>query len=387
MTSTCEKVLIVDDDPGVLDVLRYRHARDFPMDTVESASEALQWICEAGPYAVIVSDLRMPDMDGIELLSHVRTISPTTVRIALTCETDLPLIASAINNGNIYRFLSKPCSDTAFDATILAGIQRFRAEAEERNKLQLTLDASIRTLSDILVLVHPEVADLNQRIVFLSTEIARKLDVDDRWEIEAAAALSQLGCVSIPRETFQKACLGEELDRRERTRFDGHPVIASKLVSQIPQLNRVAQIILQQDFPASEERVPLAAHILKVALHFAQTESTGEPVDSILDRLYSSPSCFDPAAVAALIAVLDERCNFRIRKVSISGLQDEMVIARDVVSKQGALLVTRGTSVTEKIHSRLLELQKREVVQRSVYVYDTSNCRLKLFDPRPGSEG
>ena len=102
-----EKILFVDDEPAVLEGYKRALHKEFQPDTAVGAQEALTTIAKNGPYAVVVSDMRMPDMDGVQLLSRISTISPTTVRVMLTGHADLQSAIGAVNEGRIFRFLTR----------------------------------------------------------------------------------------------------------------------------------------------------------------------------------------------------------------------------------------------------------------------------------------
>src|SRR3972149_6213567 len=103
------KILCVDDDPNILDAFQRQLRKRFALDTAHNGIEGLQAIQDRGPYSVIVSDLRMPGMDGIQFLPVAPQNAPDSVRIMLTGNADLDAAMVAVNEGNIFRFLTKPC--------------------------------------------------------------------------------------------------------------------------------------------------------------------------------------------------------------------------------------------------------------------------------------
>jgi sigma-B regulation protein RsbU (phosphoserine phosphatase) len=130
-----EKILVVDDDAMVLSGLKRQLRSQFNIETALSGKEALKTIRENGPYAVVVSDFMMPEMDGIELLSRVRDINPETVRIMLTGSSDMKIAIKAVNEGNIFQFHQKPCSADILGQAINAGLKEFHKIT--RNHIQL----------------------------------------------------------------------------------------------------------------------------------------------------------------------------------------------------------------------------------------------------------
>ena len=140
------KILLVDDEVNVLQaytrVLRSR----FALESAESGSQALEVLKANGPFAAIVSDMRMPGMDGVELLSWVRELYPDTVRIMLTGNADQQTATDAVNQGAIFRFLSKPCDSEVLASTLEQAIRQHELITSEKSLLQDTLKGSIRML-------------------------------------------------------------------------------------------------------------------------------------------------------------------------------------------------------------------------------------------------
>lgn len=110
VSSSRQTVLFVDDEPAILDTYQRLLHRDFEIEIAVGGPLALRMLELRGPYAVIVSDSRMPDMNGIELLGRVRTIAPDTVRMMLTGYADVETAIDAVNEGSVFRFLTKPAS-------------------------------------------------------------------------------------------------------------------------------------------------------------------------------------------------------------------------------------------------------------------------------------
>ena len=117
-----EQILLVDDERNILDGYRRSLRGEFLMDTAQSGQEALELIESKGPYAVVISDMRMPGMDGIELLRRVKSEAPETVRVMLTGNADMDTAVEAINEGSIFRFLNKPCDKERMAKTITAAL-------------------------------------------------------------------------------------------------------------------------------------------------------------------------------------------------------------------------------------------------------------------------
>ena len=121
------RILIVDDDELILDALqRQLHSR-FDVITALGGNEAMRLVLTRGPFAVIVSDLRMPGMDGVTLLYLIRQAAPDTVRVLLTGQTDMEAASAAVNEGNIFRFLLKPCPSGALLRALDAAVKQYQS--------------------------------------------------------------------------------------------------------------------------------------------------------------------------------------------------------------------------------------------------------------------
>ncbi len=119
------KVLFVDDEPNVLEGVRRQLRKLVAIDTAMSAEEGMQAVLDKGPYAVVISDMRMPHMNGTRFLSQVRDASPDTVRMILSGQADIDSTIAAINDAQIFRFLTKPCSGEHMVAAVETALQQF----------------------------------------------------------------------------------------------------------------------------------------------------------------------------------------------------------------------------------------------------------------------
>ena len=130
------KVLFVDDEINVINGYRRMLRNRVELDTAYSGEEGLQLIEANGPYAVVVSDMQMPGMDGAEFLSKVEDLVPATIRVMLTGNSDQETAANAVNKGHIFRFLNKPCTTVAIMSVLNEGIQEYKRGKDEKDRLE-----------------------------------------------------------------------------------------------------------------------------------------------------------------------------------------------------------------------------------------------------------
>jgi response regulator RpfG family c-di-GMP phosphodiesterase len=127
-----DKILFVDDEPLVLDGLKRMLHNEYVISTAVGGEDGLRAIRDNGPYAVVISDMRMPGMNGAEFLSQVRQTWPETVRMLLTGYTDINAAIDAVNEGNIFRYLTKPCEKKVLVEAINIGLAQYSLNTTEK---------------------------------------------------------------------------------------------------------------------------------------------------------------------------------------------------------------------------------------------------------------
>ena len=198
------RILLVDDEPNVVESFRRHLRREFEVETALSGDDALK-IMEVKPvFSVIVSDFQMPGMNGVEFFQKARTQSPNTVRIMLTGQADMETVIDAFNNGDLFKFLTKPCAVNLLSKAIHQGIHQYNLVTAEKELLGKTLSGSIRVMTEILSLVNPTAFGRGQRIRKFVNTMVTELGVSDKWQFELAALLSQIGFITIPEEIMEK---------------------------------------------------------------------------------------------------------------------------------------------------------------------------------------
>ena len=368
-----EKTLFVDDDQKILNGISRQFEDVLEFETATSPREALELISQES-FAVVVSDMRMPGMNGIELLSRVRTQSPDTVRIMLTGYADLQATIEAVNEGNIFRFLSKPCTQEVLEKAVRDGLQQYRLVSAERELLEGTLHGSIKVLSEMLSLVNPLAFGRTSQVQRIALAIGEDMQVSDLWEVKIAAMLFPLGCVTVSEHALECAFSGRPIPEQEQDVFAQHASIAKNMLNKIPRLEAVAAIVAYQDKcfdgsgnpndDVSGDAIPIGARILKVASDFAIAYSQTGDTSLALQEFDGRVGQYDPGVIESLgNAVRNGLCQSSRRVVSIRGLTERMVLATDIRTPGGQLMVTSGQEVTESILRRLCDLCERGVIE------------------------
>jgi FixJ family two-component response regulator len=376
-----DRILFVDDEPAVLEGYKRILYPEFSIDIAEGAAKAFAAMKENGPYSVVISDMRMPVMNGAEFLSKVRGSTPDTVRMLLTGYTDVKAAIEAVNQGNIFRFLTKPCETEELANAITAGIEMYRLITSERELLEKTLMGSIKVLTDVLSAASPETFGRSMRVAHCVRHILAKVKLPSPWCIEAAATLSQIGCITLESELMNRAYAGAALTEEEQTGFNAHPGAAMELLKNIPRLEATAWIIGQQlkrDIPESESPLPpfstpaeltRAAKILKLAVVFEQLREKFPAKGAALGHLRERSKEFEPGMIDALSDLRPLEATKQLRKVPIARLRAGMVLDQEIKNGQGILLVAKGQELTSALVMRIENHARTGTIDKEVMAF------------------
>lgn len=369
-----ETILLVDDDRSILDGYRRTLHGEFVMDTAHSGSEALGLLETKGPYTVVISDMRMPGMNGIDLLKRVKATWPETVRVMLTGNADMQTAIDAINEGNIFRFLMKPCTRETIAKTITAALVQYRLVTAEKQLLEETLSGCLQVLTEVLSLVNPAAFSRAERARRYIQHVVSAMQLGNPWQYEVAAMLSQLGCVTLAPEVIEKVYRGDTLSPAEQVQYDAHPRIAAGLISRIPRLEPIAWMIAHQNRPArkgeevEDGEMRTGAEILRLILEYEQLTHRGVSRTESAHRLAMENRQFSKRFFEALVMLDPNAEGSEIRRCQVEDLAPGMILQQDVRTSTGSLLVSRGQEVTTVLIFKLENAYSRQDIAGEVMV-------------------
>ena len=381
------RILFVDDDPNVLAAFQRNLRKQFTFDTANGGTEALALIKECGPYAVIVADMQMPGMNGVELLARSRLDAPDTVRVMLTGNADQQTAVDAVNEGAVFRFLTKPCEPVQLQSTLETSLKQYEMLRAERDLLENTLGGAVKVLGEVLSMVDPASFRRGQKLRDSAHAFGRYLNLPSTWELEIAAMLYHIGYVSLPPTILRKIDNQIELSSREQTTIDHAPQIGHDLMVSIPRLGYVAKIILYQNkrydgsgFPAGEmsgEKIPFGARMLRILDDRAILEDDGVAKVKAYEAMkqrggYYDPEllqkCFDCFPTFLVNAISADQ---EVKYVKVNELAEGNVLVSDVRSPSGTLLIGAGNRVTVTLINRLKNYAEFDGVREPIMIQVT----------------
>lgn len=404
-------VLCVDDEPSILSALRrVLRAEGCRLLIAQGGVEALA-ILATEAVDVVVSDMRMPGMDGAQLLAQVREQWPGTARILLTGYADMDATIAAINNGQIYRYIHKPWDEHELRLTVRQAAERQQLERERLRLQELTqqqnqalqelnvaLEARvaertaelsvanerlkrnyltvIRTFSGLLELRGGVLAGHGKRVGDLARRmgVALELPTEQIQDLFVAGLLHDLGFTAIPENvlTIAQMLLGPA----EMNAYRRHPVLAAQALMALEDMQGVIPIVRGHherfDGKGFPDRlmgtdIPLGARILAVVDHYDDLlhgHITGKPLKpdqakSLLQR--GAGEQFDPDLLALLLRLTDEQpTQYPLKEVAARELKPGMVIGRDLKTAENVVLLAVGQVLSAGLIQRIQRYEERE---------------------------
>jgi len=400
------KVLFVDDEQPILQSLA-RFARAMPWETycANSGAQALE-LAEEHEFSIVISDMRMPGMNGDELLSQVREKHPNAIRILLTGFTDMSALESAINKANVYNFISKPWNQDEL-ATVINNALAHQKENADANqihkdtqtnnkklsKLALLLDKkakersmevdqamhllegmhakveqsffdSLKVLNHILEWKEGRDSGHGRFVAKYGEKLARKLKLNkhDIQNTQVAAMLHRVGLLCLPDELRTRPVFN--FDQDERRLYEQYPVWGEMALSSCSNLEEVAKIIRHhresvngKGFPdgISDRDIPIVSKILAVVgdfydLYNGRLERNLSGLDDAKKYIKEwVGKRYDTGVTSALWEVLEDfgQSCIKVMSVGTQELTPGMTLEADIVTSSGILLLTEGSTLTD----------------------------------------
>ncbi|MFC1735781.1 HD domain-containing phosphohydrolase [Candidatus Hydrogenedentota bacterium] len=366
-----EKILFVDDDENILAAYRRHFKKKMQLVTSLEGRLAIDLLKTNGPFAVVISDMQMPVMDGVQFLGKVKEISPDSVRIMLTGNADLKTAMTAVNEGHIFRFLTKPCPPQVLEQAVQAAIRQYQLVRSERELLEKTLKGSVKILTDTLGLLNPEAFSRGSCMKERVKQIAKKMNAPVQWQYELAAMLSQIGCVTVPPEVMKKIDTQRHLTLEEQKMFQEHPLVGGRLLANIPRLEQVAAMIENQqtpfrDYPPQrdaleeDKQIAFGGQLLKVAIDFDMLSRRGTSDADILETMRGREGEYNLEMLDVLDTCEPEVVEENpVKEVSVLELTTEMIAEDDIKAANGALLVPGGQEITYPVLMRIRNFNRQ----------------------------
>jgi len=381
MTMPEYRLLLVDDERPVLDALSRTHRKRYDISVAVGGQAGLATIEHEGPFDIVVSDYQMPEMNGAVFLKKVAELAPDCVRLMLTGNADLKTAIDAVNTGQVFRFLTKPCLPEVFASGIDAAIEQVRLRRAERDLLEGTLKGSIEVLSEVLSLCNPDAFGRATRIRGYVAQLVSLLNLRDPWRVESAALLCQIGCVALPSDIVERLGVGRELSEEQRQAYDGHPEIGARLLERIPRLEEVAAIVARQCTPYAElskeselsSDVKRSSQVLAASLEFDELITLGASKSDALAAMSNRSGMYAPELIKVMSRVKPMGDGAIARNCLVVQLKEGMILAQDIRSKNNTMILASGQRVTQSMIEKLRNYHHLRGIKEPIRVMVTAS--------------
>lgn len=356
-------ILCVDDEPRVVEGLAMVLRKEYEVHTASTAEQALHKLRDVSNLAVVISDMRMPKMDGATFLHQAMLRRPDTARILLTGQADRDEAIRAVNEGQIFRFLVKPCPSEQLRMAIEAGVIHYRLQNAERSILQETLLGCIKSLMEVLAVANPVAFGRAGLIKHRAMDFATRLGTPDFWQLEAAALLSQLGYAALAPDLLEKVYHGQPLTAGEQEQVNAIPDMANRLLEHIPRLEPVIQILATlkwsdaQIAALGDGTVGLSTRILGLILEYDAWIARTNSHDIACEHLRSRQGRYGSKLIENLDAcAFPSEARQPQTEILLRHVEPGMILLQELRNSAGVLITPRGFEVTRTFVDRLANI-------------------------------
>lgn len=349
------KILCVDDEESILRGFQLNLRNKFEIHLASDGQDGLEVFKREGGFAVVLSDMRMPRMNGAEMLAAIKKLNPEVVTVLLTGYTDFESAMAAVNEGNVFRMLSKPCPPQTLNKVLTDAVEQHDLICSKRILLDQTLRGAVDALAQSLATSQPLFFGRAQRLRRICNALADQLDMPEPWQVGMAAIFSQVAYSSIPNHLSDAIYHRKELTPEVKSMVSDLPEETLKIVDLIPGLEGIKMILQRIDVQHKFETedgsgIRTGASILKVALDFDYYSEQGHEEPLIISTLHSRSEVYDPHVVEALRNYLSVNLeNYALAEISPKDLREGMILVEDLLLHDGMLIASGGADVDRQL--------------------------------------
>lgn len=370
------RILLVDDDPALLTSLKRNLYLDYDVTTAESASDALHLLHSGEPFSVIVTDMRMPRMDGLQFIEAARKLAPEAIYLMLTGNQDIQTAIKAVNDGHVFRFLTKPCEIAEIKRALKAAAAQYELLNAEKELLQKTFVGAVNVLTDVLDALRPDVVQQSDRIDSLMRACEESLGFCGNWSYRLAARIGLVGLALEPATMQSEFQTLDPCRVASHALFDNVVEVTARLIERIPRLLPVVAILRSPQLPdgiVTPEEIAmstpgLAALLLRVATFWTALIANEHEPAAALAKLRDAFPALPPEIADTLLASEHDHAHARPRRVALQSLTEGQVLYDDATCDDGSAILPKGTKLTP---TAIEKLRLCDCQLKPIYIVET----------------
>ena len=345
------KVLCVDDEESILRGFKLNLRHKFDIHLASDGFQGLELFKKEGGFAVVLSDMRMPRMNGAEMLHQIKKIDSEVGTVLLTGHTDFESAMAAVNDGNVFRMLSKPCPPEVLKKVLNDAVEQHDLIVSKRVLLDQTLRGAIEALAQSLATTQPLFFGRAQRVKRLANGLADQVKLKNQWRVGVAAIFSQIAYLSIPQHLAEAVYQRQELNNEIKSMIKDLPDETLKMIDLIPGLEDIREILQRIDIQPKFEidngsGIRTAASILRVSLDYDYYHEQGHEDGLVIRTLKSRSEDYDGNIVDALNKFLDTDADgYSLEEINTRDITQGMRLTEDLLLDGSMLIAASGADI------------------------------------------
>lgn len=349
------KILCVDDEEAILRGFKLNLNNKFELHFASDGIEGLELFKREGGFAAVLSDMRMPRMSGAEMLHEIKKIDSEVVTVLLTGHTDFESAMAAVNDGNVFRMLSKPCPPDVLRKVLKDAIEQYDLITSKRILLDQTLRGAVDALAQSLAITQPLFFGRAQRVRRMANGLAEAVQLVESWRVGVAAIFSQLAYLSIPNHLSESVYYRKDLKPELKAMLKDLPEETLKIIDLIPGLTDIREILQRIDIQPKFEMddgsgIRTAASILRVALDYDYYQEQGHADALIIQTLISRADTYDQKITEALSQFIDADSNsYSLEEIDTKDLAEGMRLNQDLLLEDSMLIASSGADIDRSL--------------------------------------
>ena len=351
-----KKILCVDDEDSILRGFQLNLRKEFELSVASDGVEGLEIFEKEGGFALVLSDMRMPRMNGAEMLSEIKKRDHEVSTTLLTGHTDFDSAMAAVNDGNVFRMLSKPCPPERLIKVLNDGLEQHDLVKSKRILLDQTLRGAVDALAESLSTAKPLFFGRVQRVRKLANELADSMNLQNSWRVDVASVFSQIAYIGLPENVTEDVYFKRKVSSQVKQLLAKFPDDTQNMLEKIPGFDEVGEILkkieVQPRYEEDDQKgIRLAASILRAALDFDFYEEQGHDKQIILSTLKNRPNDYDPKVIVSLEEKISiSESNSMLMDVTVKQLALGMRLVEELRMKDGFLVASAGSYIDRQLY-------------------------------------
>lgn len=386
------RILFVDDNVNLLSAIRRVSRGKADLVTAESAADALQMLAKDNAIAVVISDQNMPNMKGVDFLAEVAQRWPSVVRVMQTGNNDQETAISAINSGQVFRFVRKPYEPKKLMQIIDESVRYHHTLKAEEYLLETTVAGTVKLLTELLALLRPGLFNQAIAVHAIGKLLAKEFALPKAWEFDIASLLYPLGLVTLSVALQNRLDNGFKLTDAEKIEVDQSAEVAASFLRNVPKLENVATYIEMSRYGYDGsgansgefmgQDLPLVSRLLRITIDLVYISSVKNvSLQVACSALQRKPAPYDPALLKKIVQLLNSDAAETIHhdvQARISQLDEKLTdLKRSGTKKKEKIIVDcRGLKVGDQVLANIVSTDGRLYLKRGLRISDVTIARI-----------